>query len=64
MVNADNTQEFVAIAGFRTAIPPDRPDLLLMEIKLADGNIARFSMTKDSAVIFGQAITKAASPIA
>jgi len=63
MVN-ETAQEFAAIAGFRTSIPPDRPDLLLLEIKMADGTIARFSMTKDSAVIFGEQITKAASPVA
>ncbi len=61
---AEGQHEFIAVAGFRASVPPDRPDLLLLEIKTADGAIARFSMAKDSARIFGQQIEKAASPVA
>ena len=52
---------FHAVSGFRTSIPPDRPDLLLFELKTLDAGILRFSMTKESALIFGQEVGKAAA---
>ena len=54
-------EEFVAVAGFRAAVPPDRPDLLLLEIKTIDGTIVRFSMAKNDARMLGEQVTKAAS---
>jgi hypothetical protein len=61
---AEEQHEFLAVAGFRMSVPPDRPDLLLLEIKTAEGAITRFSITKESALIFGQQIQRAASPVA
>ena len=52
---------FHAVSGFRTSIPPDRPDLLLFELKTLDAGILRFSMTKESALIFGQEVGKVAA---
>ena len=52
---------FHAVSGFRTSIPPDRPDLLLFELKTLDAGILRFSMTKELALIFGQEVGKAAA---
>jgi hypothetical protein len=54
-------QLFHAVSGFRTSIPPDRPDLLLFELKTLDAGILRFSMTKESALIFGREVGKAAA---
>ena len=54
-------QLFYAVSGFRTSIPPDRPDLLLFELKTLDAGILRFSMTKESALIFGREVGKAAA---
>jgi len=56
-------EEFVAVAGFRAAVPPDRPELLLLEIKTIDGAIVRFSMAKQDALTLGQQVIKVASPI-
>ncbi|MGE5163646.1 MAG: hypothetical protein ACM3IH_06430 [Sphingobacteriales bacterium] len=53
---------FQAVSGFRLAIPPDRPDLLLFEFKTLDAGIIRLSMTKESAFLFGQEVEKAAMP--
>ncbi len=52
---------FHAVTGFRTSIPPDRPDLLLFELKTSDAGIIRLSMTKESALIFGQEVGRAAA---
>jgi len=60
---AEEQQEFLAVTGFRMSVPPDRPDLLLLEIKTAGGAIAHFSITKESALIFGQQIQRAVVPI-
>ncbi len=54
-------EEFVAVAGFRAAIPPDRPDLLLLEIKTFDGTIVRFSMAKQDALMLGEQVTRVAT---
>ena len=56
-------EEFVAVAGVRAAVPPDRPELLLLEIKTIDGAIVRFSMAKQDALTLGQQVIKVASPI-
>ena len=47
-----------AVSGFRMSVPPDRPDLLLFELKTVDADIIRFTMTKESALLFGQEVTK------
>ncbi len=52
---------FHAVTGFRTSIPSDRPDLLLFELKTSDVGIIRLSMTKESALIFGQEVGRAAA---
>jgi hypothetical protein len=52
---------FHAVSGFRTSVPPERPDLMLFEIKTVDAGIVRLSMTKESAVIFGDEIKRAAA---
>ena len=62
MVEDRQQHEFLGVTGFRAAVPPDRPELLLLEFKTANGDIARFSMAKEDALIFGQHLTKVASP--
>ncbi len=52
---------FHAVTGFRTSTPPDRLDLLLFELKTSDAGIIRLSMTKESALIFGQEVGRAAA---
>jgi hypothetical protein len=52
---------FHAVSGFRMSVPPDRPDLLLLELKTLDADIVRLSMTKESARLFGQEVAKAAA---
>ena len=54
-------QVFHAVSGFRLSVPPDRPDLLLVELKTIDAGIIRVSLTKESAVMFGQEVEKAAT---
>ena len=54
-------QIFHAVSGFRMSVPPDRPDLLLVELKTIDAGIIRLSLTKESALMFGQEIEKAAT---
>jgi hypothetical protein len=63
MVNDDQNEQhpFHAVAGFRMSVPPDRPDLLLLELKTIDAGIIRLSMTKESAVLFGQEVGNAAA---
>lgn len=62
MVNEQNEQQiFHAVLGFRTSVPPDRPDLLLLELKTLDAGVIRLSMTKESAVLFGREIGGAAA---
>ena len=52
---------FHAVSGFRTSVPPDRPDLLLLELRTLDADIIRLSMTKESALLFGEEVQKAAA---
>jgi hypothetical protein len=52
---------FHGVSGFRTSVPPERPDLLLFELKTLDAGIIRFSMTKESALLFGEEVGKAAA---
>jgi hypothetical protein len=52
---------FHAVTGFRTSVPPDRPDLLLLELRTIDAGIVRLSMTKESALMFGEEVRKAAA---
>jgi len=54
----EQQQLFHAVTGFRLATPPDRPDLLLFELKTLDAGIIRLSMTKESAFFFGQEVEK------
>jgi hypothetical protein len=62
MANEQNEQHlFHAVSGFRTSIPPDRPDILLFELKTTDSGTLRFSMTKESATIFAQEVERAAT---
>jgi hypothetical protein len=62
MANDEQNEQhlFHAVSGFRMAVPPDRPDLLLFELRTLDTGIIRLSMTKESALLFGQEIGKAA----
>jgi hypothetical protein len=50
---------FHAVSGFRMSGPPDRPDLLLVELRTLDAGVVRLSMTKDSAVMLGEELGKA-----
>jgi hypothetical protein len=52
---------FHAVTGFRTSIAPDRSDLLLFELKTLDAGIIHLSMTRESAVVFGREVEKAAA---
>jgi hypothetical protein len=52
---------FHAVTGFRASVPPDRPDLLLLELKTLDAGLVRLSMTRDSALLFGQEVARAAA---
>jgi hypothetical protein len=63
MTNDDQNEQhlFHAVSGFRMSVPPDRPDLLLLELKTLDAGIVRLSMTKESAGLFGQEVAKAAA---
>ena len=63
MTNNENTERHVfhAVSGFRTSVPPDQPDLLLLELRTTDAGIIRLSMTRESAVLFGQEVGKAAT---
>ena len=63
MANDEQNEQhhFHAVSGFRTSVPPDRPDLLLFELKTLDASILRFSMTKESALLFGEEVAKAAT---
>jgi hypothetical protein len=60
-MNDDQNEQhiFHAVSGFRMSIPPDRPDLLLLELRTLDAGVVRLSMTRDSAVMFGQELGKA-----
>ena len=55
-------QMFHAVSGFRTSVPPERPDLLLFELKTVDAGIVRLSMTKESALLFCDEVRRAAGP--
>jgi hypothetical protein len=63
MANDEQSERhsFHAVSGFRTSVPPERPDLLLFELKTLDAGIIRLSMTKESALLFGQEVGKAAA---
>ena len=63
MTTGDQNEQqlFHAVSGFRMSVPPDRPDLLLVELKTIDAGIIRVSLTKESAVMFGQEVEKAAT---
>ena len=63
MTTGDQNEQqlFHAVSGFRMSVPPDRPDLLLVELKTIDAGIIRLSLTKESAVMFGQEVEKAAT---
>ena len=63
MTNDDQNEQhlFHAVSGFRMSVPPDRPDLLLLELKTLDAGIVRLSMTKESALLFGQEVAKVAA---
>jgi hypothetical protein len=63
MAHEDQSERhlFHAVSGFRASIPPDRPDLLLFELRTIDAGIIRLSMTKESALLFGQEVQKAAA---
>ncbi len=52
---------FHAVSGFRTSVPPERPDLILFELKTIDAGIVRLSMTKESAVLFSDEVRRAAA---
>lgn len=54
---------FREVVGARIGIPPDRPDLLLIELRTPQG-VQRFSMPKNVAVDVGDNITKAAQNLA
>ena len=56
---ADDQNFYPAVTGFRMSVPPDQPDLMLFEIKTLDAGMVRLSMTKESALLFGQEIGKA-----
>jgi hypothetical protein len=62
MANGEQNERhtFHAVSGFRMSVPPDRPELLLFELKTLDAGI-RFSMTKESVLLFGQEAVKAAA---
>ena len=63
-MNSDGQNEqhiFHAVSGFRASIPPDRPDLLLFELRTLDAGIMRFTMTRESALLFGKEVEKAAA---
>jgi hypothetical protein len=63
MANGEQNERYLfhAVSGFRTSVPPDRPGLLLFELNTPDAGIIRFSMTKESALLFGQEVGKAAA---
>jgi hypothetical protein len=63
MVNEEQNEQhmFHAVSGFRTSVPPDRPDLLLLELRTLDADIIRLSMTKESALMFSEEVRKAAA---
>jgi hypothetical protein len=52
---------FHAVSGFRTSVPPERPDLMLFELKTVDAGIVRLSMTKESAILFSDEVRRAAA---
>jgi hypothetical protein len=63
MTNDEQSEQhlFHAVSGFRMSVPPDRPALLLLELKTLDAGIVRLSMTKESALLFGQEVAKVAA---
>jgi hypothetical protein len=63
MTNDEQSEQhlFHAVSGFRMSVPPDRPDLLLLELKTLDAGIVRLSITKESALLFGQEVAKVAA---
>jgi hypothetical protein len=63
MANEEQNEKhlFHAVSGFRTSVPPDRPDLLLLELKTLDADVIRLSMTKESALLLSEEVRKAAT---
>jgi hypothetical protein len=63
MANEEQNEQhmFHAVSGFRTSVPPDRPELLLLELRTLDADIIRLSMTKESALMFSEEVRKAAA---
>lgn len=55
--------DFRAVAGLRIAIAPDRPDLLLVELKTLQGPL-RFSMPKGVALRVAKSIAEEAEKLA
>lgn len=62
MAEDEERYVFPAVTGFRVSVPPDRPDLLLLELKTSDAGIIRFSITKESAFSFSREVAKVATP--
>jgi len=58
---AEDQNFYPAVAGFRMSVAPDQSDIMLFELKTMDAGILRLSMTKESALLFGQEIGKAAA---
>ncbi len=61
MSEADDSEAPVwsAVAGLRMAYPPERPDLVLVELKTSQGPF-RLSLTKEVAKRLAEEISKAA----
>jgi hypothetical protein len=55
--------DFRAVAGLKIAIPKERPDLLLVEIKTLQGPL-RFSMPKGVALKVARSIAEEAEKLA
>jgi hypothetical protein len=60
MAEFEQKHAFPAISGFRLAVPPDRSDLLVLELATMEPGIIRFSMTRESALSFSDEIAKLA----
>lgn len=55
--------QFRAVAGLRIAVPKDRPDLMLLEIKTLQGPVG-LSMTKGMPLKFAKSIEEEAQKLA
>jgi len=58
----DPKPEFPAVAGYVLGIPPDRPDLLLIQLKTLYGPVG-FAMTKGAAKQLAAAIAEKAEEL-